>query len=113
MMVAAVGLLTAGGADPVPFVTVHGETVELYGDGLYRYDTVFAGAGQRGTDAVVVLLGVPLLLVAALRYRRGSSRAGLMLGTLVFFLYVYGSAGPPTMRAGPQQADVVVVGGLR
>jgi len=90
---AAAGLLTGGGTGPAPFVTVRGETVELYGQGLYRYDTLFAGAGQRGTDAVVLLLGVPLLLRAALRYRRGSSRAGLLLlGTLVFFLYVYGSA---------------------
>jgi hypothetical protein len=90
---AAAGLFTGGGAGPVPFVTVRGETVEVYGQGLYRYDTLFAGAGQRGTDAVVLFLGIPLLLGAALRYRRGSSRAGLLLlGTLVFFLYVYGSA---------------------
>jgi hypothetical protein len=90
---AAAGLLTGGGSGPVPFTTVRGEVVQLYGQGLYRYDTVFAGGGQRGTDAVVLLFGVPLLLAAAWRYRRGSSRAGLLLlGTHVFILYVYGSA---------------------
>jgi hypothetical protein len=93
VVAAAVGLLVGGGSGPVPFTTVRGETVMLFGQGLYRYDTVFAGAGQRGTDVVVLTLGVPLLLAAALRYRRGSSRAGLLLlGTHVFFLYVYGSA---------------------
>jgi hypothetical protein len=91
--VAAVAGLLTGGPTPVPFVTVRGELVHLFGQGLYRYDTVFGGATQRGTDAVVLALGVPLLLAATVRYRRGSSRAGLLLlGTLVFFLYVYGSA---------------------
>lgn len=90
---AAVGLLSGGGSGPVPFTTLRGEAVYLFGEGLYRYDTVFGGAGQRGTDAVVLALGVPLLVAAALRYRSGSARAGLLLfGTLGFFLYVYGSA---------------------
>ncbi len=90
---AAVGLWTGGGSGPVPFVTARGETVDLFGHGLYRYDTVFGAASQRGTDAVILAIGVPLLVGATLRYRRGSSRAGLLLlGTLVFFLYVYGSA---------------------
>lgn len=93
VMAAAFGLLSGGGSSPVPFVTARGETVSLFGEGLYRYDTVFGAASQRGTDAVILALGVPLLLAAALRYRRGSTRAGLLLlGTLVFFGYVYGSA---------------------
>jgi hypothetical protein len=93
VVAAAAGLLAGGAAGPVPFVTVRGETVQLYGQGLYRYDTLFAGAGQRGTDAVVLLIGVPLLVGSALRYRHGSARAGLLLlGAQVFVLYIYGSA---------------------
>jgi hypothetical protein len=89
----AAGLWFGVRGTPVPFVTARGETVDLVGQGLYRYDTVFAGAGQHGTDTVVLLAGVPLLVAAALRYRRGSARAGLLLlGMHGFFLYVYGSA---------------------
>jgi hypothetical protein len=77
----------------VSFTTVHGTVVELYGGGLYGSDTVFAAAGQRGTDAVTLVLGIPLLVASILRYRRGSLRGGLLLtGTLGYFLYVY--AGP-------------------
>lgn len=95
---AAFGLLSGGGSGPVPFVTARGETVNLFGQGLYRYDTVFGAASQRGTDAVILALSVPLLVAAALRYRRGSSRAALLLlGTLVFFGYVYGSAAMGTV----------------
>jgi hypothetical protein len=93
-----VGLWGGVRGPSVPFVTARGETVELVGGGLYRYDTVFAGAAQRGTDAVVLLLGVPLLLAATVLYRRGSSRAGLLLlGMHAFFLYVYGSAAVGTV----------------
>ena len=41
---------------------------------------------------MTVLLGVPLLVVALVAYRRGSRRGGLLLaGALTYFLYVYAS----------------------
>jgi hypothetical protein len=75
---------------PVTVSTVRAGAVELFGAGVYQYDTVFAGAGNRGTDAVTLLVALPLLVVAVLGYRRGSLRWQLMLtGVLVWFLYVY------------------------
>jgi hypothetical protein len=73
--------------------SIRGEAVTLHGQGLYRYDTVFIAEGSRGTDAVTVLLGVPLLVVATLSAcRRGSRRGGLLLaGALTYFVYVYAS----------------------
>jgi hypothetical protein len=92
LVVAGAGMLVASNGDPVSFTTVHGQVAELHGGGLYRYDTVFVAAGQRGTDAVTLLLGIPLLVASTLRYRRGSLRGGLLLtGTLGYFLYVYAS----------------------
>jgi len=61
----------------------------MYGRGLYRHDTLFAGAGNRGTDAVTLLLGIPLLIASTVLHRRGSARGTLLLtGTLAYFLYV-------------------------
>jgi hypothetical protein len=92
LVAAGAGLLWPSQGDPVSFTTVHGQVAELYGSGLYRYDTVFVAAGQRGTDAVTLLLGIPLLVASTLRYRRGSLRGALVLnGTLGYFLYVYAS----------------------
>jgi hypothetical protein len=92
LVAAGAGLLGASQGGPVPFTTVHGQVAELYGGGLYRNDTVFVAAGQRGTDAVTLLLGIPLLVASTLRFRRGSLRGGLLLtGTLGYFLYVYAS----------------------
>jgi hypothetical protein len=66
--------------------------VTIYGQDLYRYDTVFLARGFLGKDAVILLIGVPLLLISAWAYRRGSLRGGLLLlGTLGYFLYAYAS----------------------
>jgi hypothetical protein len=92
LVAAGAGLLWPSEGDSLSFTTIHGQVAELHGGGLYRNDTVFVAAGQRGTDAVTLLLGIPLLVASTLRYRRGSLRGGLLLtGTLGYFLYVYAS----------------------
>ncbi len=89
---AAVGLFSRGGTGPFPFTTLRGEVVEIYGRGLYRNDTVFVGALNRGTDAVTLFLAVPLLVLAIVWSRHGSLRGRLLLtGTLAYSFYVYGS----------------------
>jgi hypothetical protein len=90
---AGAGLFWPGGDGSFEVTSVRGETVQLYGRGLYRHDTLFVGALNRGTDAAVLLVAVPLLLVAVAWYRRGSLRGSLLLaGALAYFLYVYASA---------------------
>ncbi|CAN5854184.1 hypothetical protein BH23GEM7_BH23GEM7_18200 [soil metagenome] len=90
LVVAGIGLFWQDGAGAFTFTTVRGESVEVYGRGVYRYDSLFAGAGHRGTDLVSLVLGIPLLVLATLLYRRGSIRGGLLLsGALTYFLYVY------------------------
>jgi hypothetical protein len=100
------GLLWRGGDAPATVVSVHGETVDLYGEGLYRHDSVFKGAGNRGTDAVTLALGVPLLVAAAVLHRRGSLRGTLLLvGTLASWtLYLYG-----TMAVGTAHNELFLV----
>ena len=92
LVATGVGLFLQDGGSAFAFTTLRGQTAEMYGQGLYRYDTLFAGAGARGTDAVTLFLGVPLLALATTLYRRGSLGGGLLLtGMLGYFLYVYAS----------------------
>lgn len=85
---AGAGLLVSGGDGPRTFTNVYGQVVELYGRGLYRHDSLLAGAGFRGVDAVTLFLAIPLLLAAFLRARRGSQDAQLvLLAALFYFLY--------------------------
>ena len=87
---AVVGLLGRPSGSPVRVVTPRGQSVQLAGDGLYRYDTVFTAAGNTAVDAVVLALGIPLVVRAWLQHRAGSPRGTLLLaGSLGFLLYVY------------------------
>lgn len=75
---------------PTGFVTPRGDEVLLFGDGIYRYDSLLAGAGNRGTDWIVLLVVIPVLVVAARGYRTGSLRGGLLVtGIFGSLLYVY------------------------
>lgn len=86
---AGVGLFSQGGDGPFPFTTVYGDTIEIYGRGIYRHDSSFAAALFKGTDAVTLFVSTPLLLVGYLSYRRGSLRGSIFLiGILLYFLYV-------------------------
>ena len=66
--------------------------MRTYGHGIYRYDSMLVGAGFRGVDAVTLFVGIPMLIVSAVLYRRGSFKGALLLaGTLAYFLYNYAS----------------------
>ncbi len=72
------------------FQSIHGETVELYGKGLYKYDSVSVAAQGRAADFVTLFFAIPLLAASYVLAKKGSLRASLMLtGTLGYFLYTY------------------------
>jgi hypothetical protein len=92
IVAASIGLFWQDGGSSFAFTTLHGDTVEIYGQGLYRYDTTLTAIGLKAGDAVTLMLGIPALLCSLWLYRRGSVRGGLLLsGTLAYFLYYYGS----------------------
>ncbi len=85
---ALAGLLAQGGDGPFSFTTLRGQTAQIYGVGLYRFDTVFSAATYRAVDLVTILINIPLLLIAFVLYRRNSLRGGFLLASaLPFFLY--------------------------
>ena len=86
---ALVGLFTQGGAGPSVFTTIRGQTVELYGLGLYQFDTTFFATTFKGGDVVTLVLGIPLLIVAFVLYRRNLLRGGLLLlSAIPYFIYI-------------------------
>lgn len=92
LIAAGVGLFWDPGTAPVEYTTPRAEIVERYGSGLYRYDSLFKGAGFRGTDAAILVIAIPFHLYAIRRYRRADVTGFLLLsGTLAFFLYNYAS----------------------
>jgi len=88
VITAGTGLFSQGGQGPYAFETARGHSVEMFGRGIYQYDSLLVGAAFRGTDAVTLLVSLPLLVVFYLLARRGSQNAPIaMTGVLFYFLY--------------------------
>ena len=89
---AGTGLFWDDGGSSFAFTTLRGDTVQIYGHGLYRNDTTLTAIGFKASDALTLILAIPALAFSLSRYHRGSLRGGLLLtGTLAYLLYVYGS----------------------
>jgi hypothetical protein len=92
LVTAGIGLFYQDGGSSFSFTTLHGQSVQIYGQGLYRYDIPLTVVGYRAGDAVTLVLAVPLLIISILLYQRAQLRGGLLLtGVLAYFLYTYGS----------------------
>jgi len=74
------------------FKAISGQTVKLYAKGLYKNDSVSGGLQAVGQDIVTLVIGLPLLLISLLIYRKNLLKGKLLLaGTLGYFLYTYTS----------------------
>jgi len=84
---AGVGLLSQSGDGRFVFTTVYGNSVEIYGQNVYQYDSSFVAALLKGTDAITLLVGIPVLVVSYISYRRSSLVGSIFLiGILFYFL---------------------------
>lgn len=94
LLAAGLGLFIPSEGSLVSFTTARGETVEIWGQGLYKYDTPIGATGFTAGDMITLILAIPALIVSFFLYRRGSLRGGLILtGALSYFLYTYTSLG--------------------
>ena len=74
------------------YQSIFGETVSIYGKGLYKHDSVSMAAQAIAQDYVTLFLGVPLLVFSLYLSRKGRLKGHLLLtGTLGYFLYTYAS----------------------
>jgi hypothetical protein len=88
----AYGIFSRGSSGISEFKSLHGETVKLYGKGLYKNESVSMAAQAIAQDIVTLCLGVPLLAIALGFARKGLLKGRLLLaGMLGYFLYTYGS----------------------
>jgi hypothetical protein len=88
------GLFSPNMGSEKPFTTVRNETIQIWGQGLYKYDTPIGATGFIAADLITLMVVIPLLIVSVWHYRRGSLKGGLLLtGVLAYFLYNYTSMG--------------------
>jgi len=86
----SIGLLYTTGGKAFDFVNQYGETVKIYGDGLYAHDSYFAAPIFRGTDFTIICFVIPILIVALMldiKKKTLKSRLFLMSVISVFTYY--------------------------
>lgn len=89
---AGAGVFSSGGAGESVHSTIRGGQVTLYGQGMYRDDSVSMAAQAIAQDAVTLVIGIPMLLLSLYQARRGRLKGRLLLaGMLGYFLYTYAS----------------------
>jgi hypothetical protein len=72
------------------FLSINGETVNIYGKGLYYNDSVSVASQGRAQDIVTLIVGIPFLIVSLISANKKSLRGKLLLtGALGYFLYTY------------------------
>lgn len=90
VIASSVGIFSSGGPGPYQIETVRGETVTVYGKGLYKHMSQDVAPQGIAQDYVTLFIGVPLLLISLLWARKKSLKAQLLLaGTLSYFLVTY------------------------
>jgi hypothetical protein len=86
----AYGIFSSQGPGEYQFKSLNGQTVSIYGQGLYKNDSVSMAAQAKGQDIVTMIVGIPLLIVSLYLSRKGLLKGRLLLtGTLGYFLYTY------------------------
>lgn len=72
------------------YETVRGDTVLIYGKGLYAHMSADVAVQGIAQDYITLFLGVPLLLFGLIRARNNSLRGTILLtGTVFYFLLTY------------------------
>lgn len=92
MIVTLTGLLYTNGGVAYDFINQYGDTVKIYGDGLYAYDSVLMAAGCRGSDFIMIVLAIPMLLVALIMDIKKKTLKCRLFLTSVISVFTYYSA---------------------
>jgi hypothetical protein len=89
-LAAGIGIFSEGGPGASTIVSVRGQEVHLYGKGVYHHMSAEVAPQGIAQDVVTLFIGLPLLLLSLILYRKGSLRGKILLaGTLGYFLTTY------------------------
>lgn len=90
MSATLVGIFSNQGPGPYEYETIRGQTVTIYGKGIYQHMSQDVAPQGIAQDVVTLCFGIPLLLISLYLTRKGLLRGRLLLaGTLGYFLVSY------------------------
>lgn len=83
-----VGIFSKSGPGEFEHISIRGETVKIYGKGVYQdmsADVAIQGIAQ---DVVTLCIAVPLLLAALYFARKGSIKGRILLSGCIFYFFL-------------------------
>ena len=87
---ACISAVIPGDGSGYSIVSEWGEEIDIHGKGLYRMDSSSYAIQGIAQDWVTLALGIPLLTVSLILFRKNNFRGKLLLtGSLAYFLYTY------------------------
>jgi hypothetical protein len=90
LVATATGIFYRTPGSPIEYITVRGEYAIFQGSGLYRFDPAYFALEAVVWDVINLFIGLPLFAAAIYLSQRNSLRGKLLLlGLLVYFVYVY------------------------
>ena len=83
------GLFYKSGGQPFDFVNQYGDTVKIYGDGIYKNDSYFMAHIFKGTDFTALFAALPLMIFALIMdIKNNTIKSKLFLTAMIaYFLY--------------------------
>lgn len=92
ILTSLVGLLYTTGGKAFDFVNQYGDTVKIYGDGLYARDSYFMAPIFRGTDFTIICVAIPMLIIALILDVKKKSLKNRLFLMSVISVFTYNSA---------------------
>ncbi|MBU3192214.1 hypothetical protein K9O30_22495 [Clostridium bowmanii] len=92
ILTSAIGLLYTTGGEASNFVNQYGDTVKIYGDGLYAHDSYFMAPISRGTDFTILFFAIPILILALVLDMKKKKLKNRMFLMSVISIFTYYSA---------------------
>jgi hypothetical protein len=87
---ASTGIFTNSGPGSYEYQSIRGKSVQIYGKGVYNQMSADVAVQGIAQDYITLFLGIPLLLVSLLFFRKGSLKGRFILaGTLNYFFVTY------------------------
>lgn len=84
------GIISANGPGTYTYESIRGETISIYGQGVYQHMSAEVAPQGIAQDYITLLLGIPMLFISLLAARAGSLKGRFLLaGTLGYFLVTY------------------------
>lgn len=84
------GIFSSAGPGPFEIESIRGETVQIYGEGVYRHMSAEVAPQGIAQDFITLIIGIPLVIVSLFYTRKGSLKGRYLLaGTLGYFLVTY------------------------